>query len=293
MSSLKRRAPQGVKRAGRRAAIAFGRRTAALRLAPSFVLVGGQRCGTTSLFRALQAHPAVLGPVFHKGVNYFDVNYDKGWNWYLGHFPTAARAGWVARRAGEPVVTFDASGYYSHHPHAPLRLAKDLPDVKILLMVRDPVERAFSAYKHEYARGFETETFHRALELEDERVEPELARMLEDPSYYSFSHRHHAYRRRGYYDEQIARFTEQLPADRILVVDSGDFFTEPDAEYRRVTEFLGLSSYTPPRFDRWNARPSDPLDPQLRERLSSDFASHDQALEGLLGRTPSWRRSGG
>ena len=91
-------------------------------------------------------------------------------------------------------------------------MAHHLPDVKILAMLRDPVERAFSAYKHELARGFETEPFDKALELEDERLEGEVERMLADSDYQSFSHRHHAYLRRGHYAEQLNRLRSSFPA---------------------------------------------------------------------------------
>jgi hypothetical protein len=257
---------------------------------PSFILAGGQRCGTTSLFRALIDHPAILQPVHHKGVNYFDVNYDRGWPWYQGHFPVRAVAAARTRRSGGRAVTFDASGYYMYHPHAAGRIGSDLPDVKVLVMLRDPVERAFSAYRHEFARGFETETFDRALELEDERVEPELERMLADPSYASFSHRHHSYRRRGQYAEQLQRLIDAVGRDRLLVVDSADFFRTPEPEYDRIIDFLGLPTHRPARFDQWNARPGSGMSAATLARLHAAFAPHDAELEALLGRPPSWRR---
>jgi hypothetical protein len=194
------------------------------------------------------------------------------------------------RRAGEDAVSFDASGYYIYHPHAAARIAKDLPDAKVLVMLRDPVERAFSAYRHEFARGYETESFEKALELEDERVEPELEKMLVDPTYASFSHRHHSYRRRGFYAEQLERFTEALGRDQVLVVDSDRFFSRPVEEYRRIIEFLGLRPHLPAHFDQWNARPGSPMSDAARQQLTTAFEPHDAALQRLLGHAPSWRR---
>ncbi len=289
MPTLKNRAPHRFKVLGRRVSLAAGVRTSSLRMAPGFVLAGGQRCGTTSLFRALLEHPAILGPVHHKGINYFDINYDRGPDWYQGHFPLRSVASLRTRRADEEAMTFDASGYYMYHPAAADRLASDLPGIKVMVMLRDPVERAFSAYKHEFARGFETETFEGALALEDERVEPELIRMAGDPGYASFAHRHQSYRRRGYYAEQIERFTSRLGRDRVLVVDSEMFFSQPLQEYRRITEFLELQPYEPTRFDQWNARPGSPMSEQTRGQLRDAFAPHDAALQTLLGHAPSWR----
>lgn len=289
MPQLKQRAPHNLKVLGRRVAVATGERTASLRMLPAFVLAGAQRCGTTSLFRALIAHPAVLQPVFHKGINYFDVGYDRGFDWYRGHFPLRAR-GRLAARGGHEGVTFDASGYYMYHPHAAERLGRDLPGIKVVVMLRDPVERAYSAYRHEFARGFETETFERALELEDDRVEPELQRMLAHPGYASYSHRHHSYRRRGQYAEQIQRLHDHVGRDNVHVVDSQAFFTRPEEEYGRLLEFLGLARHLPATFDRWNARPGSEISDRARQLLDRALQEPDQRLEDILGAPPSWRR---
>jgi hypothetical protein len=288
--TLRRSAPQAVKKQGRRLSRRVGQATAEIRMRPGFVLVGAQRCGTTSLFRALTAHPLVLPPVFHKGINYFDLNYHRGSDWYYGHFPLRRIAALrTARAAGEP-VTFEASGYYTYHPFAAERMARELPDAKLLLMVRDPVERAYSAHRHELARGFETEPFERALELEDERLAGEVERMAADPRYESHSHRHHSYRRRGHYAEQLTRLHAQFGASQVLVVESEAFFTRPQQEYARVLDFLDLPPFEPDRFDRWNGRPRAPMEPGTRRWLSEHFASHDEALTRLLGHPPEWTR---
>ena len=289
--TLRQAAPHALKVQGRRLSRAVGAATANLRMHPDFVIVGAQRCGTTSLFRALMAHPLVQPPVFHKGVNYFDLNYFRGPEWYYGHFPIrgVARTRTLARKARP--VTFEASGYYMYHPLAPERMARDLPTAKLLVMVRDPVERAYSAHRHELARGFETEPFERALELEDERLAGEVERMRADPRYQSHSYRHHGYRRRGHYAEQIERLSALFGRDRILVVQSEHFFTRPEDEYARILDFLALPGFTPKRFDRWNARPRSPMKEETHAELRRYFAPHDQALAQFLGHPPSWAPS--
>jgi hypothetical protein len=283
-------APQVVQRTGRRAGVALGRASSRLRVAPSFLVVGAQRAGTTSLFRALMAHPHVLRPLMHKGVNYFDVNYHRDWSWYLGHFPLRATAQRRRPPSGSTAAVFEASGYYMFHPHAAGRIAERLPDVRVVAMVRDPVERAYSAYKHELARGFETETFERALELEDARVAPELARMLADPGYQSAAYRHQAYRRRGHYAEQLQRFVDKLGREHVHVVESERFFGDPAGEFTRLLDFLELPRLLPASFDQFNARPGMPLTPPVEADLRNYFQPHDAALAKLLGRPPLWSR---
>ena len=280
--------PHPVKTAGRVVSVRVGSATAGRRQLPSFILVGAQRAGTTSLFRALVSHPLIYSANFHKGVNYFDVNYARDFAWYQGHFPTTAGLRKHTRHlAGEP-ITFEASGYYMFHPCAAQRLAHHLPEVRIVAMLRDPVERAYSAHKHELARGFETESFERALELEDERLAGQEDRMLADPGYQSFSHRHHAYVRRGQYAEQLLRLRQSFPADRVHVIESESFFERPESTYGRVLDFLGLPAVLPDRFDRWNARPSSPMAEATRARLRQHFRGHDLSLAAMLGRDPAW-----
>jgi Sulfotransferase domain len=284
-----RQAAGPLRRIGRRAYRRVTTATASHRLEPGFIIIGAQRCGTTSLFQALAAHPQLMRPLFHKGINYFDLNYCRGPEWYRSHFPLAE----IARRKAAPYglpVAFEASGYYLYHPFALQRLGGDLPRAKLVAMVRNPAERAFSAYKHEYARGFEQESFERALELEDERLAGEIERMRDDPAYESLSHRHHSYRHRGHYAEQFERVLAFFPRTQLCVIDSEAFFSQPGVEYRRLLAFLGLHPFEPARFDRHNAREGAPMASQTRRMLEEYFAPHDERLTRLLGRPLYWRR---
>jgi hypothetical protein len=277
-------------RAAATASRAVGRITAGARMRPDFLIVGAQRCGTTSMFKALAQHPGVLPPAFHKGVHYFDTAYHRPRSWYDGHFPTRIKAAAVARRLGHPVLTGESSPFYMFHPLAPVRISVELPEVKLLVLLRDPVERAYSAHAHETARGFETEPLERALELERQRLTGERERMLTDPGYVSFHIQHHAYVNRGRYVEQLEHLVTLFGRDRIHVLDSDDFFCDPEPEYAAVCDFLGLPQVSTVGFRRHNARPRSPMPASLRARLEEYFAPFDQRLAAWWGRTPSWRR---
>lgn len=285
---LRARTPRQAQDLARVLAQQVGARTASQRMLPRFLVVGAQRCGTTTLFRLLGDHPCVVPPMFSKGIGYFDLDYDRGWAWYRGHFPLRSTARLQTRRHGE-AVTFESSGYYMYHPLAPARIARDLPDARLVVLLRDPVERAWSAFKHESARGFETEPFGRALDLEDERLAGEAERMRAEPGYQSFHHRHHSYVRRGRYAEQIAVLREAVGADRVLVVDANRFFADPFSEFAGVLDWLGLPQWRPAQIEAHNARPSDAMPDAVQQRLRRAFAEPDAALAELLGRPPSWR----
>ncbi len=187
-------------------------------------------------------------------------------------------------------MTFESSPYYLFHPLAQQRIANDLPGVRIIVLLRDPVERAYSAHAHEIARGFETEPFERALDLESERIDGEAARFAADPNHRSHEHQHQAYLSRGRYVSQLERMAAAVGRDRLHVVDSDDFFADPETSWRDVVDFLGLPATPLPVFDRHNARPRSPMPDSLRATLRDKFQADDEALAVWWGRTPSWRR---
>jgi Sulfotransferase domain len=277
-------------RGARVGARATGRVTQTVRMDPSFLIVGAQRCGTTSMFKTLRQHPTVLAPPLQKGIHYFDKNYDEGAGWYRSHFPLRASAAWLERKVDGTPITGESSPYYMFHPLAADRIARDLPGVRLVVLLRDPVERAISAYTHEKARGFETESFERALELEPERIAGEREKMLAEEGYDSFHLQHNAYLTRGQYIEQLERLEGIFGRDRIHVVDSHDFFAQPAPAYAEVLEFLDLAPFDGAVFEQHNARPRSPMAGELAARLDEHFRPFDERLTVWLGRAPGWRR---
>jgi Sulfotransferase domain len=280
-----------VTRARELALVATGLATYRARMLPSFLIVGGARCGSTSMFIALSWHPAVFGAGLQKKhLNYFDDKYRRGMPWYRSHFPLKAQARMATRSAGLTPVAFEATPDYMYHPLAPERIARDLPGVKLLALVRDPVERAGSQHAYQVIDGYEKEPFEKALELEDARLDGEVERMVADPSYYSYNYQHFGYRARGHYADQLERLEKLVGRDRIHVIDSDDFFADPAPVYDQVIEFLGLPHRGHPPFGRHNARPRTPMPETVRTSLEEHFRPHDERLAAWLGHEPSWRR---
>lgn len=285
VSRLGRRLPGGLAGLARAVIHGWGMLTAGLRMEPDFIVVGAQRAGTTTMFRVLSEHPDVVRPTLSKGVGYFDLDYARGGRWYRGHFPIRAIA---KLRTGGRAQAFESSGYYLFHPLAAERIARDLPEVKIVVLVRDPTERAYSAHRHEFARGFETEEFEAALQLEEARLAGEEDRLRTDPGYRSFEHRHHAYRGRSRYARQVQRYLDLLGPDRVFLVDADRFFVDPSV-LSELFGWLGLSEWLPSTVAQWNAQARAPMEPALRAKLDAEFEADDRALAELLGRAPSWR----
>lgn len=201
-------------------------------MTPDFLVVGTKRGGSTSAYHWIAQHPEVAPCRTRKGTHYFDVNYGRGEAWFRSAFEKR-RAPWR--------VTGEASPYYMFHPSSPARIARVLPDVRLIAVLREPVARAWSHHQYEMAMGTESLGFEEAIEREEERLRGEEERLAEDPSYDSFEFRHHAYLRRGHYAEQIERLHNHFPHTQVLVVQSEALFADPHGELSRVWDFLGVS----------------------------------------------------
>jgi hypothetical protein len=246
---------------------------------PDAVIIGAQKCGTTSLYHYLLYHPAVVRPT-KKEVHYFDNNYARGLKWYRLHF---------SRRHGR--LNFESSPYYLFHPKVPERLAATVPHAKLIVMLRDPVARAYSHYWHEKRLGHEHLSFADAIEAEDERLAGESTRLSEDDGYRSYNHEHYSYVERGRYVEQIERWFQFFARNQFLFVDSERFFVSPAREMARVTAFLGLSPLGEIAWTKQNVGSyADRIEPSLRRALCAGFADANRGLDDVTGAMWSWNR---
>jgi hypothetical protein len=280
-----------VVRRGRRlltdARIAVRGITADRRADPAFLVIGAQRGGTTSLHRYLAQHPMVVPPQVKEVQFFSSPAFLRGPRWYRAHFPLRAS---LERRTGGRGATFEASPYYLFHPMAPERIARALPDARFVVLLRDPVERAYSHYRHSVQRGYETLSFEDAIAAEDDRLAGEADRMRTDPTYDSDPYRAFSYFRRGIYADQIAAWEQHVARERLLVLWSESLYADPAATYARVLAFVGLDPWKPPAFDVFErSRPAPGLAAGTRAELAHRYEPHDERLRARLGQDLPWR----
>jgi hypothetical protein len=255
--------------------------TGPLRGLPATLIIGAQKAGTTSLFNYLVQHPAVLPP-FGKEIHYFDLHYARGVRWYRGRFP-------YAYRLGPAALTLDASPYYLVHPLAPERAAALLPQVKLIALLRNPIDRALSHYQHEVRGGRESLSFEEAIDQEAERLDGEEERLRADPGYYSYNHHRFSYVRRGLYLEQLLRWLQHFPRSQLLVLQSEWLFRDPPAASAAVYRFLGLGDHRLGQYKAFyqgNYERTMPI--QLRTRLQAYFEPHNRELFRWMGQELDW-----
>ncbi|MDH3294871.1 MAG: sulfotransferase domain-containing protein [Acidimicrobiia bacterium] len=258
------------------------------RVLPDVVLAGVQRSGTTALFEALYRLPMVERPRRGKGSHYFSYNYHRGWEWFQSQFPTRQWADVVEARQGQPMFCFDACPYYLFHPFAVERMAHALPDIKVMVMLRDPVRRAESHFHHSVSHGHETLSFDEALAVEGDRLAGEDDRMQQDWTYWSHSHEHHSYVSKGRYVEQLERLYRHYAHDQVMVIQSEAFYHNPNHVLAEVTEWLGLPPVELARSDDRNSHRYTQMDPAMRQRLVEVYREPNERLYQLIGRRYDW-----
>ncbi len=270
----------------------FGMATAGLRVRPDYLIIGTKRGGTTSLARWVLEHPEVRplfpSPENRKGAYYFDVNYGRGDAWYRSHFPTRMAHNLRCKRAGRKLLVGEATPYYLYHPHAAGRARRTTPQSKIIILLRNPIDRAFGHWGERTRQGIETLGFEEALDAEQLRCEGEEDMMLHDPGYVSFPHQHYSYVDQGRYSRGLKRWMDAYPSEQLLILRSEDMYQNPSAIYRQVVDFLGISDYSPKAFSAWNKKSKDTFDPALRARLTDELTEDIQKVEELVGRSMDW-----
>ena len=290
-----------VRRAFRPARRRFCYATRERRILPSFLIIGAQRAGTTSLFRYLHAHPDVAGPSggdaavwWAKETHFFDEKFTKGVDWYRSFFPLISTRE-RRRRRGHDLQAGEATPYYMFHPAVPARVAAILPDVRLVALLRDPVERAYSHYQMMSRTGREKLDFEEALAAEPERLEGIEELILEGGSDRlpgggrpHHHHRHRAYFSRGLYAEQLERWLLHFAREQLLVLKTEDLNSNPAKTYARTLEFLGLREWKLKDFPEYNKKPYSTLDPKTRARLEQRYAEPNARLEELLGERFAW-----
>lgn len=279
---------QGKPRLQRKWDVLLRRATAHTRILPDFFIVGAQKAGTTSLYSYMAQHPQVL-PALKKEIYFFAERYPRGLRWYRSHFPTARERDRLSKRLGLPVVTGESTPYYMYHPLAIQRIHSLLPEARLIVLLRNPTERAYSHYNHAIKRGEEPlDSFEAALDAEEARLAGEVERLVSEPGYHSYSHKFQSYMAPGRYIEQLRIIEKHFPREKYLIMDCHQLYTDPQTSCDRVAGFLGLQPARIPDLAVRNATPSSKLDRTVRERLDAYFEPWNRELYEFLGEDLGW-----
>ncbi|MEM1427009.1 MAG: sulfotransferase domain-containing protein, partial [Cyanobacteria bacterium P01_H01_bin.130] len=252
---------------------------------PNFIIVGVQKCGTSSLYSYLAQHPQVI-PSIVKEIDFFSraKHFGYGLPWYLAHFP------WLQQDA--QWITGEASPDYFHTPDTPQRVAEAVPNVKLIALLRDPVDRLISHYEHWVRQGYETRSLEEVTASElhhwqgvpPEEIEATQTRLKQGdrPS--------HDYFYQGLYAHHLHNWLRHFPPDQLLILTLEEMADTPQTVLKQTCQFLGLPDFSLnhyPPINRGQYHPQSDRD-RHRQALANAFAPHAQPLEELLQRPLPW-----
>jgi Sulfotransferase domain len=253
---------------------------------PDFHILGAQKSGTSSLFRYLFSHPQVYAP-YKKELQYYSKNYDKGLDWYKTFFPADSD-----KKRKLRLVSGEATPYYIFHPQAAAWIHADTPDAKLIVLLRDPVSRAYSHYIHNVRPDHNNDTlsFEEALQMEETRLKD--SKLLNNKEFYfSRDHQRYSYKVRGRYLEQIKRYHELFPKEQLLIIAAEDFFKDRQKVMDQVCDHLEIDSHIFKSQWKFNTGTyKKPMQDETKQYLIEYFRPLNEELYDYLGRNFGWMK---
>ena len=256
--------------------------TAKFRSLPDFIILGAQKSGTTSLYDLLCKHPQVLSAQ-KKEIQYFNTFYDYGLDWYRSHFPLKKKS-----KNGLFFITGEASPYYLFHPLVPERMFSLLPKIKLICLLRNPVDRAYSHYQHAVRVGKENLNFQSAINLENERISKERQDIVNLQCKSDFHFKFHSYLSRGLYAQQLTEWFTFFKREQFFIETTDNFKTNPKKFLSDLFQFLDISSFEIQDFTLLNKGNYSTIDKNTRKFLVEYFQPHNEQLYALLNRNFDW-----
>ena len=253
--------------------------TAWMRRLPDFLIIGAQKSGTTTLYDWVTSHPRI-GAASLKEINYFSRFWGSGNMWYRSHFPIT----WSQHDA----LTGEASPSYLLYEASARRAITVLPAVKLIAILRNPVDRAYSSYHYSVRRGGESLSFEEALRIEDKRAATALDKVSRYENIIPYDVRSQEYLARGRYAEQLERWFTYYNQDRFLILDATDLRRDPQKTLDLVFDFLGVEKFRLEMPRNLNVGRYDPMKSDIRRYLVEYYKPHNQKLYTLLGRSFDW-----
>jgi hypothetical protein len=243
---------------------------------PSLIILGAQKCGTTSLHKYLSRHPHFAGP-YLKEVHYFDNNFGRSLYWYRSHF-----------RPARSRISFEATPYYLFHPAVPGRIRHTLPETKFVVMLRDPVARAISHYHHVVSQGLEKLPIEAAFRAEQDRINGAEQALTASRVARVINHQRYSYVSRSLYSQQIERWLDHFPRSRFLFLTSERMFDNPQWALDAVSGFMEVPSYRLGNASADNQRVYPEAPRATREFIREKVADDSARIAGIIGFTPEW-----
>ena len=265
----------------------FRRITSFARVLPDFILLGEMKSGTTTVYDHIVRHPNIIPPL-SKDSTFYHNYYWRGVNWYRSYFPSTLLIQIRKALAGSKVLTGEACVDGLFHPLVAERIARINPKCKIIIVLRNPVDRAYSHYQHETRKGRETLSFKEAINQESSRTAYDSVEKIDGLDYVNHDFRRFSYLARGHYADHIQRVFNHFPREQVLILRSEDYFQEPRSGLNKIFEFLSLNNAKLRDYPVLNVGHYSPIPTEIRELLVQHYTEYNTKLYQLTGEDFGW-----
>ncbi len=232
------------------------------------------------MFHHLRKHPDIVLPR-KKELHFFDENYAKGMEFYFQYFNRK-------NLPNQLFFTGEASPFYFFHPLAASRIYQHFPDIKLILLLRNPINRAYSHYQHQRRKGRISISFEHAIHLEPEILKQKKEAYFDEENHTDLIYRRFSFLARSRYSEQLPLWYQHFSREQILIIKSEDYFKDPTGTFQQVFEFLGLSPFDIVLKKEHSVSDYPPMKPDTRKQLQEYFEPFNQELYKLTGRDFGW-----
>lgn len=251
--------------------------TSPCRRLPDFIIFGCARSGTVALNRYLNQHPNI-SMASRKEVHFFNKNihHNQGQYWYRSFFPM--------KIFSKKLIVGESTPDYIYNPDVAKRIKKILPHVKLIVVLRNPIDRAYSHYQYMVRTKRENISFEDAIESEQDRIKDEKIKGIFDGDNY----RAYSYLDRGVYIEQFQNWLNSFPKEQILIIKNENLEEKTESTLNEVFNFLGVEQKTILDTSKFNVGKYPTMKNETRLKLISFFKESNEKLEKFLGMKFDW-----
>ena len=275
-----------LERISKKSRIIRHRLTGFIRVLPDFLIIGVPRAGTTSLYNYMINHPSIKPPLW-KEIGFFNEHYTKDITWYKSHFPSVLLKYYIEKLKKKKFLTGEASPDYLFHPLAPRRIFEMIPKVKMIILLRNPIDRAWSHYWQSIRKNRETLSFEEAIRKQM-KVEQETNREKVSQKN-NYGANLNQYISTGIYPPRIKKYMEIFPKEQFLIIKSEDLYDNPQSVLNRISEFLDIPKWNKNNYNKYQYNSDQPkMEKDLRKQLLEFYQPYNERLNKFLGVNFSW-----
>ena len=257
--------------------------TSPLRVLPDFFVIGPGRTGTTSLYHYLDQHPSLSKSAYDE-LGFFDVNFHLGLYWYRSLFPSIFTKFRIKLKTNF-FMTYDVTPSYVRRPWNAKRIKKLFPDSKLIIVLRNPVDKTYSHYYLSKQSG-ETRTFEEVIEEDMDDVLKWNIQSRDDN--YFATKVEKSKLARGFYVEQLPIWFDEFSKDQILIISSEDLASKTKNTMNDIFRFLNLPEYEIQNIEKVNISKYSKMNPKTRKNLITFFKPYNEQLYQFLNRKFDW-----